>query len=140
MNSDIDGGIQKEGWLHKRGEHIKTWRARYFVLKKNGEFLGFNCKPSNDDVPNNTFLLKKCQISISDKQRINSFVLKIWTSEDRNIERFFAAYSSIDRNEWINAIRSVTDNLSENLVFDYFLKKTKYDEKIVLLNYFLLKI
>lgn len=130
MNSDIDGLVQKQGWLHKRGEHIKTWRARYFVLKKNGEFLGFNCKPTKNDMPNNTFLLKKCQIAISEKQRINSFVLKIWTSQDRNIERFFAAYSPNDRNEWIDAILSVTDNLVDNLILDHFFK-TKYKEKIV---------
>lgn len=27
------------------GEHIKNWRKRYFILRKDGSFLGFRAKP-----------------------------------------------------------------------------------------------
>jgi hypothetical protein len=71
--------IYKEGWLQKRGnihtiffifvtilltlsgEHIKTWRPRYFILRNDGYFFGFNSKPnSNEDIstPNNSFFIK----------------------------------------------------------------------------------
>ena len=45
------------------GEHIKTWRPRYFILRNDGYFNGYNNKPltSNSDdilVPNNSFFIK----------------------------------------------------------------------------------
>jgi hypothetical protein len=27
-------GPEKTGWMHSQGEHIKTWRKRWFVLKQ----------------------------------------------------------------------------------------------------------
>ena len=73
----------KQGWLQKRGksfkfiyiftiaaihlsllfvlgEHIKTWRPRYFVLRSDGNFIGYNSQPSSDYLvePNNTFYIK----------------------------------------------------------------------------------
>ena len=33
--------------LCSTGEHIKTWRPRYFVLCDNGSFLGFKAKPEH---------------------------------------------------------------------------------------------
>ena len=30
------------------GEHIKTWRPRYFILKDNGQFNGFKKEPTTD--------------------------------------------------------------------------------------------
>ena len=33
--------------LSSAGEHIKTWRPRYFVLCDNGSFLGFKAKPEH---------------------------------------------------------------------------------------------
>jgi hypothetical protein len=29
--------VVKEGRLFKRGEHIKNWRERYFILKEDGQ-------------------------------------------------------------------------------------------------------
>lgn len=118
MNFELGNHIQKEGWLHKRGEHIKTWRSRYFILKNNGDFLGFNFKPTKNDIPNNTFCLRQCQITISEKLRMNSFALKIKNNDDKIIERFFAANSSNERNEWICAIRFVTQSICHNMSAD----------------------
>ncbi len=36
---------EKTGWMHSQGEHIKTWRRRWFVLKQ-----GFLYRFSSDDV------------------------------------------------------------------------------------------
>uniref|UniRef100_A0A0R3RIK0 PH domain-containing protein n=1 Tax=Elaeophora elaphi TaxID=1147741 RepID=A0A0R3RIK0_9BILA len=57
-----------EGWLLKRGEHIKNWRPRYFVLFKNGALLGFRAKPDPDQPlpdPLNDFTVKNVQ-AVSD--------------------------------------------------------------------------
>ncbi|KAI6060179.1 RAC-beta serine/threonine-protein kinase [Aix galericulata] len=41
--------VVKEGWLHKRGEYIKTWRPRYFLLKSDGSFIGYKERPETSD-------------------------------------------------------------------------------------------
>ena len=43
------------------GEHIKTWRPRYFVLKKDGFFYGYNSRPmppNEIESPNDQFFVK----------------------------------------------------------------------------------
>ncbi len=77
----MSDAIFKQGWLHKRGlslfftickslklyikkrigEHIKTWRSRYFILRNDCNFLGYNNRPFTKDeleTPNNTFYIK----------------------------------------------------------------------------------
>lgn len=84
-SSSSPGGnsnIVKEGWLFKRGEsaeyqwpssskqnkfsgeHIKNWRQRYFILKDDGQFIGFKSKPSAQDLndPLNNFTVKGKEI------------------------------------------------------------------------------
>ena len=41
------------------GEHIKNWRKRYFILRKDGSFLGFRAKPEqNLSDPLNDFTVR----------------------------------------------------------------------------------
>ncbi|KAF5394640.1 hypothetical protein PHET_10771 [Paragonimus heterotremus] len=37
--------VIREGWLMKRGEHIKNWRRRYFKLREDGTFYGYKSQP-----------------------------------------------------------------------------------------------
>nr|XP_015217973.1 PREDICTED: RAC-gamma serine/threonine-protein kinase-like [Lepisosteus oculatus]XP_015217974.1 PREDICTED: RAC-gamma serine/threonine-protein kinase-like [Lepisosteus oculatus] len=46
-----DVTIVKEGWVQKRGEYIKNWRPRYFLLKTDGSFIGYKEKPQDADLP-----------------------------------------------------------------------------------------
>uniref|UniRef100_A0AC34GIT2 PH domain-containing protein n=1 Tax=Panagrolaimus sp. ES5 TaxID=591445 RepID=A0AC34GIT2_9BILA len=50
-----------QGWLMKRGEHIKNWRARYFVLFKDGALLGFKNVVNDYKDPLNDFTVKDVQ-------------------------------------------------------------------------------
>ena len=56
--------IVREGWLLKRGQHIKNWRARYFVLMDDGSLLGFRQKPPSGQYrdPTNNFTVRGCHI------------------------------------------------------------------------------
>lgn len=49
----------------KRGEHIRNWRQRYFVLFKDGALLGFKAKPEggNFQEPLNDFTVKDVQVN-----------------------------------------------------------------------------
>lgn len=37
--------VVKQGWLYKRGEHIKNWRSRYFILLSDGTLIGYKSHP-----------------------------------------------------------------------------------------------
>uniref|UniRef100_A0A7N9AS11 non-specific serine/threonine protein kinase n=1 Tax=Mastacembelus armatus TaxID=205130 RepID=A0A7N9AS11_9TELE len=82
--------IVREGWLHKRGEYIKTWRPRYFILKSDGSFIGYKEKPDLNDQtsPLNNFSVAECQLMKTERPRPNTFVIRClqWTTV---IERTF---------------------------------------------------
>uniref|UniRef100_H2Z688 non-specific serine/threonine protein kinase n=1 Tax=Ciona savignyi TaxID=51511 RepID=H2Z688_CIOSA len=109
--------VVKEGWLHKRGEYIRNWRRRYFVLKTDGSFLGYKEKPipDNHQEPLNNFSVLKSQLMRKEHQRENAFVFIVrclqWTTI---IERTFTATSYQDREEWMKAIEGVSDQLQHS--------------------------
>ncbi|XP_077288316.1 LOW QUALITY PROTEIN: AKT serine/threonine protein kinase [Arctopsyche grandis] len=107
--------IIKEGWLYKRGEHIKTWRPRYFLLFDNGHLVGFKNQPerNNYNDPLNNFTVKGCQIMPFDRPKPYTFTIRglQWTTV---IERRFHVDSEKGREEWVQAIRYVANKLKEN--------------------------
>ncbi|CDQ68597.1 unnamed protein product [Oncorhynchus mykiss] len=86
-----DVAIVKEGWLHKRGEYIKTWRPRYFLLKSDGTFIGYKERPQDVDAfetPLNNFSVAQCQLMKTERPKPNTFIIRClqWTTV---IERTF---------------------------------------------------
>uniref|UniRef100_A0A669ECN8 non-specific serine/threonine protein kinase n=1 Tax=Oreochromis niloticus TaxID=8128 RepID=A0A669ECN8_ORENI len=105
--------IVREGWLHKRGEYIKTWRPRYFILKSDGSFIGYKEKPDLNDQtspPLNNFSVAECQLMKTERPRPNTFVIRClqWTTV---IERTFHVESNEEREGWIRAIQYVANSL-----------------------------
>uniref|UniRef100_A0A3Q1G634 RAC-beta serine/threonine-protein kinase-like n=1 Tax=Acanthochromis polyacanthus TaxID=80966 RepID=A0A3Q1G634_9TELE len=105
--------IVREGWLQKRGEYIKTWRPRYFILKSDGSFIGYKEKPDLNDQtspPLNNFSVAECQLMKTERPRPNTFVIRClqWTTV---IERTFHVESNEEREEWMRAIQSVANSL-----------------------------
>jgi RAC serine/threonine-protein kinase len=105
--------IVKEGWLFKRGEHIKNWRSRYFVLLDNGSLVGFKNKPDETSMndPLNNFTVKGCQIMSTDRPKPFTFIIRglQWTTV---IERMFHVETEREREEWVAAIKGVSERLS----------------------------
>lgn len=110
--------IVKEGWLMKRGEHIKTWRQRYFILRTDGTLMGYRSKPA-ENTPNtptdqllNNFTVRGCQIMSVDRPKPYTFIIRglQWTTV---IERTFAVETEAQRELWTEAIRNVASRLCE---------------------------
>lgn len=83
--------LVKEGWLNKRAEHMKTWRARYFVLYENGDFLGFRSKQDSAsdklNEPLNNFTVLNCQVLKTERPKANTFILRGIYRSDRLLWR-----------------------------------------------------
>ncbi|KAM5145611.1 RAC-beta serine/threonine-protein kinase A [Mantella aurantiaca] len=107
--------VVKEGWLQKRGEYIKTWRPRYFLLKSDGSFIGYKEKPDSSEhslsmPPLNNFTVGECQLMKTERPRPNTFVIRClqWTTV---IERTFHVDTPEEREEWMRAIQTVANSL-----------------------------
>ncbi|KAM4020942.1 RAC-beta serine/threonine-protein kinase [Anomaloglossus baeobatrachus] len=107
--------VVKEGWLQKRGEYIKTWRPRYFLLKSDGSFIGYKEKPDSSEhslvlPPLNNFTVGECQLMKTERPRANTFVIRClqWTTV---IERTFHVDTPEEREEWMRAIQTVANSL-----------------------------
>ncbi|CAL1570897.1 unnamed protein product [Knipowitschia caucasica] len=120
--------VVREGWLLKRGEYIKTWRPRYFILKTDGSFIGYKEKPevSSDHnlPPLNDFSVAECQIMKTERPKSNTFVIRClqWTSV---IERTFHVESNEEREEWMRSIQAVANSL----------KSQQQDEEPMVIKY-----
>ncbi|XP_014228792.1 RAC-beta serine/threonine-protein kinase-like [Trichogramma pretiosum] len=107
--------VVKEGWLQKRGEHIKNWRSRYFVLREDGTLVGFKTKPetltANTAQPLNNFTVRGCQIMSIDRPKPFTFIIRglQWTTV---IERTFHVDSEQERQDWVNSIKYVAEKLA----------------------------
>lgn len=110
--TDPEPSIVKEGWLNKRGEHIKNWRKRYFVLREDGTLIGFKLKPEHSHAdPLNNFTVKGCQLMKSERPKPFTFIIRglQWTTV---IERMFCVDSEEDREGWCRAIQQVSERLA----------------------------
>lgn len=112
LNSSQKPTIVKEGWIFKRGEHIKNWRTRYFVLFSNGFLLGFKKKPEPDNYDDaiNNFTVRGCQIMKTDRPKQFTFIIR-GLQRDSIIERTFHVDSEAERNDWCSAISNVSNSL-----------------------------
>jgi len=111
MSAEDGVRIVREGWLWKRGEHIKNWRRRYFILREDGSFFGFKNKPEHDlQDPLNNFTVKDCQLMKLEKPKPNTFIIRglQWTTV---VERMFWVETKEEREDWIKAIQSIAERL-----------------------------
>merc|ERR1719283_135559 len=107
--------VVKEGKLFKRGEHIKNWRERYFILKEDGQFIGFKNKPNQQEQladPLNNFTVKGCQIMTADRPKPFTFLIR-GLQMTTVVERMFHVESASERSAWLEAIQGVKRRLDE---------------------------
>ncbi|CAB4064598.1 AKT [Lepeophtheirus salmonis] len=105
--------VRQKGWLQKRGEHITNWRPRYFVLKDDGQFLGFKKPPASEadyGEPLNNFTVKNCQIIEACRPRPFTFFIR-GLQMTTVIERTFHVNNEEERTSWVRTIEEVKKKL-----------------------------
>uniref|UniRef100_A0A8C7F9D5 non-specific serine/threonine protein kinase n=1 Tax=Oncorhynchus kisutch TaxID=8019 RepID=A0A8C7F9D5_ONCKI len=100
---------------HIGDPYIKTWRPRYFLLKRDGTFIGYKERPQDVDqleTPLNNFSVAQCQLMKTERPKPNTFIIRClqWTTV---IERTFHVESPEDREQWTKAIQEVADGLQK---------------------------
>jgi len=107
--------IVHQGWLKKKGEHIRNWRPRYFILKDNGQFIGFKNKPTHDtdlNDPLNNFTVKNCTIVPSNRPRPFTFYIR-GLHMTTVVERVFSVDNEEERKKWVSMIEEVKTKLED---------------------------
>ena len=110
------GNIIQEGWLMKKGEYIRNWRRRYFILKSDGLFTGYKSQPTSkedlQDVLNN-FTVEGCQLMTADKPKPFTFIIR-GLQMTTVVERTFHVDSEQERRKWLEAIEKVKSKLEKD--------------------------
>ncbi|OON18046.1 kinase domain protein, partial [Opisthorchis viverrini] len=121
-----------EGWLMKRGEHIKNWRRRFFKLREDGTFYGYKCQPKDDTaLPLNNFTVRDCQIICLNKPKPFTFLIRglQWTNI---VERLFFVETEQERSEWLGAIQTVANRLRSTAEEPISILSVSLDEDVAL--------
>ncbi|KAM7402866.1 hypothetical protein PAMA_003675 [Pampus argenteus] len=126
---------------NKRGEYIKTWRPRYFLLKTDGTFIGYKERPQDVDqleTPLNNFSVAQCQLMKTERPKPNTFIIRClqWTTviertfhvetpEERQArsthpstrramkDKPFTCLGPLFMEEWTKAIQAVAEGLQK---------------------------
>ncbi|XP_072953865.1 pleckstrin homology domain-containing protein 1-like [Typha angustifolia] len=121
QSSDHDGiefwsDPERSGWLTKQGEYIKTWRRRWFVLKRGKLFWFKDAYVTRASVPRGVIPVARCLTVKGAEDVLNRpFAFELSTAQET---MYFIADSEKEKEEWINSIgrsivqhsRSVTDS------------------------------
>ncbi|CAH1405425.1 unnamed protein product [Nezara viridula] len=92
-------GIDKEGWLVKRGEVNKAFQKRYFVLKGN---LLFYFEKRSDKEPIGVIILEGCTIELAEDE--GQFGFKIVFHGQGNRTYILEAESQDSMEQWMKAL------------------------------------
>lgn len=93
---------ERVGWLMKQGEHIKTWRRRWFILKA-GKIFWFKSEQIDPtSVPRGVIDVSKCLSVKGAEDTINKpCAFEISTHVDT---MYFIADNDKEKEDWINSI------------------------------------
>lgn len=104
----------RAGWLMKQGEHLKTWRKRWFVLKQGKIFWFKSDGVSKDSVCRGCLDVSKCLSVRGAEDAINKpFAFEISSSRET---MFFVAETNKDKEDWINSIGRAIVHQSSSLL------------------------
>lgn len=100
--------------MFKRGEYIRNWRARYYILRADGVFHGFKSKEeaqTSAEIQNDFMLQEDVTIVTQEKPKLNTFIVQGIILRGMQVDRIYYTETAEDREEWISAIQAVVDAL-----------------------------
>ncbi|KMZ62222.1 hypothetical protein ZOSMA_47G00110 [Zostera marina] len=118
MEESTDDGIEfwmspeRAGWLTKQGEYIKTWRRRWFILKKGKLFWFKESLVNRQSCPRGIIPVGGTCLTVKGAEDVlnRQFAFELSTTASRD-PMYFIADSEKEKEEWINSIgRSIVQN------------------------------
>lgn len=137
--------IVKEGKVLKRGEHIHTWRPRYFILFEDGTFVGYKVKPASPGTDClNIFSVKGSQVTKKNFAGKPGFTLRC-LQIDSYVDRNFQLEDDPERDAWCMHIERIgtkvkTQNSAPSDDLSIYTDPSKTKTKISLEDFELLKV
>ncbi|KAF0721030.1 hypothetical protein AaE_010204, partial [Aphanomyces astaci] len=115
QQSMLDADIVREGWLRKKGHLFATIKSRYFVLYADGHLVYLNDVKKKKQKGSVVLAMSDIIAPHPTKKNDKLFgfdLKKAATSSDLNATKPYTltmfALTSVERSEWIDAIRRVT--------------------------------
>uniref|UniRef100_A0A3P8SVV3 Sesquipedalian n=1 Tax=Amphiprion percula TaxID=161767 RepID=A0A3P8SVV3_AMPPE len=108
-NSPVD----KEGYLHKKGEIKTSYQKRWFVLK--GNLLFYKDRPTDRDLIG-VIVLEGCTVQLCESEEQFAFSL-VWSEPGLRTYKF-AAEDQASQESWIKALLSANHSYMSLLVMD----------------------
>ncbi|KAM8837868.1 sesquipedalian-1-like isoform 2-T2 [Spinachia spinachia] len=105
--------VDKEGFLHKKGERKTSYQKRWFVLK--GNLLFYKDRPADPDVTG-VIVLEGCTVQLCESEEQFAFSL-VWCEPGLRTYKF-AAEDQAGQVSWIKALLSANHSYLALLVMD----------------------
>nr|XP_040032206.1 sesquipedalian-1-like isoform X2 [Gasterosteus aculeatus aculeatus] len=105
--------VDKEGFLHKKGERKTSYQKRWFVLK--GNLLFYKDRPADRDVTG-VIVLEGCTVQLCESEEQFAFSL-VWGEPGLRTYKF-AAEDQAGQESWIKALLSANHSYLALLVMD----------------------
>ena len=118
---DFWSNPERTGWLMKQGEYIKTWRRRWFILKRGKLFWFKESIISRSSKPRGIIPVAAC-LTVKGAEDVLNRPFSFELTMGRET-MYFIADSDKEKEEWINSIgRSIVQHsrsVTESEVVDY---------------------
>ncbi|XP_037319287.2 sesquipedalian-1-like [Pungitius pungitius] len=105
--------VDKEGFLHKKGERKTSYQKRWFVLK--GNLLFYKDRPADRDVTG-VIVLEGCTVQLCESEEPFAFSL-VWDEPGLRTYKF-AAEDQAGQESWIKALLSANHSYLALLLMD----------------------
>lgn len=107
------GCVEKEGWLTKQGQKVKSWRERWFKLDALG-YLHYY-KGVNEVAPLDSLWLEGAEVKVEEGLKRAGFNFSVQLAHPKPRVLYLSARSADERREWMEAILVGTNNAQSML-------------------------